>query len=54
MVAGGRDDNFYLPQDVWVLDDVSSTWGVAAVELDTARSFSAGLLLGDLLVCMGG
>ena len=37
-----------------MLDGVTSTWGVAEVELATARSCSAGLLLGDLLVCMGG
>ena len=53
VVAGGEDeDNDQL--DVWVLDGVTSTWGVTGVELPSARSSSAGLLLLDLLICLVG
>ena len=54
VVAGGRDFKAEVDKDVWVLEGVNHTWGVAAVELATARRSSAGLLLGDVLVCMGG
>ena len=39
---------------MWVLEGVTSDWATAAVNLSSARSSSAGLLLGDQLVCMGG
>ena len=54
VVAGGNDDNFDRQQSVWVLEGVASGWAAAAVNLSTARDSSAGLLLGDQLVCMGG
>ena len=53
-LAGGQDDNGDRRRDVLVLESVRSTWGIAAVELPAARESSAGLLLGDRLVCMGG
>ena len=53
-VAGGSDGNEGAHQGVWLLDGVSNTWGSAALELPAGRYWMAGLLLGDLLVCMSG
>ena len=55
-VAGGSEATSFsgISKAVWVLDGLTTTWGVAAVELSPARRHSAGLLLGDLLVCFGG
>ena len=36
-VAGGQGSTGEPQQDVWVLDDVASTWRSADVELNTAR-----------------
>ena len=54
VVAGGLDDGDHRQQSVWVLEGVTSNWAAAAVNLSSARDSSAGLLLGDQLVCMGG
>ena len=54
VVAGGRNDNNYFFKDVLVLEGVTSKWAEAAVKLPTLQRSSAGVLLGDLLVCMGG
>lgn len=39
---------------MWVLEDAASSWAFSSVGLATPRYRSAGVLLGDLLVCMGG
>ena len=51
-MAGGYSGSFH--SDAWVLDSLSSTWAEAAVQLPGLKSDMAGLLLGDLLLCLGG
>ena len=48
------DESGQYPQDVWVLQGLDSTWGVSSATLPTGRKEMAGLLFGDLLVCIGG
>ena len=53
-VAGGKDGAFHRQRNTWVLEGPEFTWGAATVALPTVRTGSAGLLLGDQLVCVGG
>ena len=51
-IAGGYGGSFH--SDAWVLDSLFSTWAEADVGLPGLQSDMAGLLLGDLLLCLGG
>ena len=53
-VAGGRGGAGFRQRNAWVLEGPEFTWGAATVALPTVRTSSAGLLLGDQLVCVGG
>ena len=51
--AGVRGNDAYNTK-VFVLESLAETWSEAAVHVDAVREDAAGLLLGDMLVCMGG
>ena len=53
-MAGGFDGAFHRQRNTWVLEGPEFTWGTATVALPAVQASSAGLLLGDQLVCMGG
>ena len=48
--AGGET----VHSDVYVLDNLNSTWGKLGAELPTNMSNIAGLLVGNYLLCFGG
>ena len=53
-VAGVWNATGHRQQAVWVLDGLESSWIITAAELPAPRSSPVGLLLGDLLECIGG
>ena len=53
-VAGGLDLAGTSHSNVFVLDNLNSSWGSLDAELPTVQARAAGLLIGDVLLCLGG
>ena len=53
-VAGGTGEDDEVNSNVFVLGNPNSSWGSLDVTQPTARYLQAGLLIGDVLLCLGG